>query len=510
MNAVPAAPLSAAALCGRLARSHPREIALLEGERSCTFAELDARSDHLAAALLDAGIRPGERVAMLMHSGIALLEIYFAAAKARAIALPLNWRLAPAELGWIVTDAAPALLFLSAELTGLADGFECQVPRILVAQDTAQDDYESFLAGGRAALPQVAEDDTWIMLYTSGTTGRPKGCLLDQKGQVISAMASALQWRARPGDRVLMALPLFHVGGLGILFAHLVVGATVVIAPRHFSAIDALELLHTHKCTRSAIAPQLYLPLVEAQRMRQLPLCLQLLSMGGGMHPPEEIAAVRDALGADILLGYGQTECGNFVSYLSADEQMAHPRSCGRPMAHLDVMIADEKGAPVEPGGSGELLVRGASTLRGYWHQPEASAVTLQEGWVHTGDLFSVDEEGFLTLLGRLKELIKTGGENVYPKEVELALREHPAIADCSVFGVPHAHWGEAVKAAVVVQEGAALTAADVVAWCRQRIAGYKRPRYVEFLGALPRSDTGKLLMRELRERAVTQDQETA
>ena len=504
------ATLTAAGWCRRLGTSHPRDTAVIDGAREWSFAELDARSERLAEALVAAGIRQGDRVAALLHNGAPLIELYFATAKARAILLPLNWRLAPAELDYIVDDAAPSLLFVSEELAELGAGIATSAQRVTVADGVVGNDpYEAFLAGPGAPLGVAEPDDVWIMLYTSGTTGRPKGCLLDQRGQIISALASAVLWRARPGDRLALALPLFHVGGLGILFAHMIAGATTVIAPRVFPPEVALRLLSERGCTRSAIAPQLYSGLLEVQRQQAVPLHLQLLSMGGGMHEPAQVAAVRDCLGTDILLGYGQTEAGNFISYLTAEEQLARPRSCGRAMMHLDIAIVDENGIPVPPGNSGELVVRGPSVLRGYWNQPEATESALRGGWLHTGDLFTIDEEGYLTLLGRLKELIKTGGENVYPKEVEAALLAHPCIVDCSVFGVPHEHWGEAVKAAIVLAPGATLSAAEVVKWCREHIAGYKRPRYVEFMNALPRSDAGKLLMRELRARPVTSDQAT-
>lgn len=499
-----------AALCRRLGQSHPRQTALIDGVRTRTFAELDARSDRLAAALIARDVAPGDRVAALLLNGAPLIELYMACAKARAILLPLNWRLAPAELAWIVADAAPRLLFVSEGLAGTAADIAGGIPRFAVSDTATGDDYESLLDRDAGPLPPAEPIDPWIMLYTSGTTGRPKGCVLDQQGQAISALASAIHWRAKPGDRVLIGLPLFHVGGLGILFAHLIAGATAVIAPRTLDGEIALDLLSSHGCTRSAIAPQLYSPLLQAQRRRQLPLRLQLLSMGGGMHDAQEIAAIRDGLCTDILLGYGQTEAGNFISYLDVADQLERPRSCGRGMAHLDLRIVDEAGAVLGPDQPGELQVRGASVLQRYWNQPEATTAAIGDGgWLRTGDLMSIDEAGYLTLHGRLKDLIKSGGENVYPKEVEGALLQHPAVADCAVFGVPHPIWTEAVKAVVVLKDGTTLDRADLVAWCRDRIAGYKRPRYIEQIDRLPRSDAGKLMMRDLRSRPVTPEQET-
>ncbi|WP_197277230.1 class I adenylate-forming enzyme family protein [Sphingomonas profundi] len=496
------AGLSAAAWCRRIGRSHALNPALIDGARQRTYAELDARTDRLARALIAAGVGPGDRVAALLYNGAPLIELYFAAAKARAILLPLNWRLAAPEIAFIVEDATPKLLFVSPGLAPLADGLVSHARRIAVPDEPATDDpFEALVAGDLDSLPGAEPDDLWIMLYTSGTTGRPKGCLLDQRGQFVSALASALLWRAQPHDKVLMALPLFHVGGLGILFAHMIVGACTVIAPRVCDGALARDMIADYGCTRAAIAPQLYARMLEVQAEVPRPLALDLVSMGGGMHEPALVAEVRDALETDILLGYGQTEAGNFISYLTAAEQLARPRSCGRAMAHLDVAVLDEAGRPVPAGASGELVVRGASVLRRYWNQPEATGRTLRDGWLRTGDLFSIDEAGYLTLLGRLKDLIKSGGENVYPKEVEAVLDAHPAITESCVFGVPDDQWGEAVKAVIVIRPGRTLTAGEIVAWCRDHIAGYKRPRYIEFVDALPRSDAGKLLMRDLRAR---------
>ncbi len=504
--------LSMAALVRRLARQVPRRPAFRDADgRVVSYAELDQRSDRLARAFVAAGIAPGDHVAALTLNSVPMMELFMAAAKARAVILPLNWRLAPPELAYIFGDAVPKLLFASAGLADLAAGIDTDVPTILIHEKPDGCPYEAFLAqgGDETALPEVVPDDIWIMLYTSGTTGRPKGCRLDQKGQVISAFATRGVWQAGPFDRLAMALPLFHVGGLGILLGHFAAGAETVMAPRHFGPVQALDFLAEHRCTTAGLPPQYYTDMVAAQKQAPRALVLRTTTMGGGMHLPAEVSAVRDTLGVEPLLGYGQTEAGNFIAYLTASEQLERPAACGRPLAHLDWRIVDDAGQSLPAGATGELCVRGTSVMAGYWNQPDASAATLKDGWLHTGDLCAVDNDGYLTLVGRKKELIKSGGENVYPREVEAVLMAHPAIAECAVFGVPHPRWGEGVKAVIVVKADATLDKASVTAWCRDRIAGYKRPRLIEFLPTLPRSEAGKLSMRELKERPVTADQAT-
>ncbi len=501
-------PLSVADWCARLATTYPRELAVADSHARLTYADLDERSDRLASALIASGVQPGDRVAALLHNGTQFVELLFATAKARAIILPLNWRLSPSELDYIIADATPAMLFFSDGLSDLAEKLANGGTRICVGdQRDATDPYEAFLQTSRDELPPARGQDEWIMLYTSGTTGRPKGCLLDQRGQFIAALSSMSVWRPRPTDRVLLALPLFHVAGIGILFAHMAGGAGTILPPRDASGADVRDLAVDNGCTRLAMAPPSYPAVIEAISSGSAKPDIQYLTMGGGMHSAQQLCEVRDALETEILLGYGQTEAGNFVSYHTLSEQLTRPDSCGRALIHLDVMIADDNRQPVGPGEPGELMLRGPSVLQRYWNQPEASARTLRGGWLATGDLFAMDDEGYLTMLGRLKDLIKSGGENVYPKEVEQVLDAHPAIAECCVFGVADDRWGEAVKAAIVLKSGERLTGEQVADWCRDHIAGYKRPRYVEFMDALPRSEAGKLLMRDIKARAVTPDQ---
>jgi len=502
--------LSIAALVRRLGASHAARPALIDAHRAVDYRQLDRRTDQLARALIATGVRPGDRIALLTTNGVPMLELYLAAAKARAIALALNWRLAPLELAYIVDNAAPRLLFFSEDLSDLAARIPVAIERVAIATDPADCDFERLLrdADDGLALPPVDPLDAWLMLYTSGTTGRPKGCVLNQLGQFVGAQSLRSAWQAGPEERLGLSLPLFHVGGLGILLAHLLAGATIRLAPRNFSADDALEFLARHRCTAATVAPQLYEAMKAQLLATPMPLQLRHFSMGGGMHDPRFVEEMERVFAARAVLGYGQTEAGGFIATLTAAEQLQRPRACGRVLPHLDFRIVDEAGRVLAVDAIGELCVRGASTMTHYWGLDEATADTVGDGWLRTGDMFRVDDEGYLYMVDRRKELIKSGGENVYPREVEVALLEHPAIVDCSVFGVPHEHWGEAVKAAVVLRPGHAATPAQLADWCRQRIAGYKRPRFVEFLERIPRAeDSGKVLKQALQQRPLLPEQ---
>ena len=500
-----------AALIDDLARRHPGRTAAADIGRSLDFATLDRRTSALAASLLQAGAVPGSCVAVLVNNGVPMVELFIAAAKARVTLLPLNWRLAAGELDYILADATPRLLFVSDGLAVLAGRLRAPPRSILIADGGGDCAYEDFVRAGAAAsaLPRPSPSDPWLMLYTSGTTGRPKGCVLDQAGQLAAALAMREVWSVTPDDRLGSCLPLFHVGGLGIFMGHLSGGAAIHIAPRSLVPADCLAWLSDLRCTTAAIPVQFYDAVLEQQRRAPLPLALRCVNLGGGMHAASFVRDVVEVLKARAVAGYGQTEAGGFVSMQTHEEQLARPASCGRVMTHLQASIVDDADQPVPAGEVGELCLRGASVMRGYRGQKEATAAALRHGWLHTGDMCRFDGDGFLYLVARKKELIKSGGENVYPREVEEALAAHPAVLDVSVFGVPHEYWGEAVKAAIVLREGAQVSAPELARWCRERIAAYKRPRFIEFMAAIPRSEIGKVQKLELAARPVTAEQST-
>ena len=505
--------LTIAALCRQVAGRYPRRTVLVHGSDRISFAELDICTTALAVALQRRGIGRGDRVAALVLNGLPFMQLAFAAAKLGAIFLPLNWRLAPPELAYILGDASPALWFVSEELRPLAAEAGGGLPAIEIAATGtwATDEYQTLLATPAAASDLVDPEpsDPWLMLYTSGTTGRPKGCLLSHAGQYATTFASMAYWRIGCEDSLYTSLPLFHVGGLGVLMSHLAAGAATVIAPYRADPDSMLRGVSEAGCTSLSVAPSQLLEMMERQRVLGLELRPRRTTMGGGMHAPALIREVQAVFNTAVLAGYGQTEAGNFVAYLSDAEQLARPTACGTALAHLETRIVDESDREVAPGEIGELCLRGASVMLGYWKNADATAAALRGGWLHTGDNARIDEDGYIHLVGRTKQLIKSGGENVYPREVELVLLAHELIVDCAVFGVPDPRWGEAVKAAVVLAPGAMLGLDEIVAWCRQHIAGYKRPRYIELVDAIPRSELGKVQVAELQARPLAADQRT-
>jgi acyl-CoA synthetase (AMP-forming)/AMP-acid ligase II len=492
-----------------MAAARPGALAFADDRMRCDFGTFEHRTDQLARAMGAAGVAAGDRVAALLQDGCALLELYFATAKLGAICVPLNWRLAAPEIAYILADARPKLGLVDSALAALLPAADFPVVSV-TDNDAGAGAYAEFLQGGGEPPAAAAKDAPWLMLYTSGTTGRPKGCLLTQSGQMASTASSLAYWGVAADDTLLIGLPLFHVGGLGIVLTHFAAGAASVICRRHLGTADILDLAAAERARTLSISPTLLPELLARQSERPRDLVLRRCTMGGGMHEPALVQAVHEGLRAEIVAGYGQTEAGNFVTYLGAADQLARPTACGKPLGHLQARLLDEDGAAVADGEAGELCLRGPSVMTGYWQNKRATDAAIRDGWLRTGDVMRRDQDGFLHFVGRTKELIKTGGENVYPREVELVLLDHPAVRDCGVFGVADPQWGEAVKAAVVLHDGEAATAAELVAWCRARIAGYKRPRYVEFLPALPRSALGKLAVTELRARPVTDAQRPA
>jgi acyl-CoA synthetase (AMP-forming)/AMP-acid ligase II len=494
-------------LCRDQAAARPAALALADGTTRLDFGTLNHRTDRLADALRARFVQAGDRVAALLLDGNALMELYLATAKLGAILVPLNWRLAPAELAYILQDCEPALLVADESFAPLVA--DSGIPRLVVTDNNAGiGDYAAFLeSGSTTTLPPPAPDAPWLMLYTSGTTGRPKGCMLTQAGHMASTRGSLDYWGVGPQDHLLIALPLFHVGGFGILLTHFAAGAASIICRRHLPTAAMLDLAVAEGCRTLSISPLLLPEIIALQRAAPRPLAISRVTMGGGMHETALIQEVREGLRTEILAGYGQTEAGNFVCYLNAAEQVQNPTACGRPLNHIEVSIQDDNGALLPAGAVGELCLRGPSVMAGYWRNEAATAAAMRDGWLRSGDMMRLDESGFLHFVSRSKELIKSGGENVYPREVELVLLAHPGVADAGVFGVPDESWGEAVKAAIVPRPGEAPDPAALVAWCRQHIAAYKRPRYIEFMDTLPRSPLGKLLVQDLRARPVTPDQ---
>lgn len=490
------------------ASMHAGRNATVDGTQRLSWAELDARVLRLAQWLLARGIAPGDRIALLLTDGSPFAITLLACGRIGAIAVLLNWRLAPGEIGWIMGNSEVSMTFANPRFAHLLSD---SATGELVMVDEHHDSHGAFEAVVRAdqptrALPALESGRSLYMMYTSGTTGKPKGCLQSGAAVATAALAMALRRGWGKDTRLLSVNPLFHVVGMQQLAAMLACGGATVFAGRDDDSAAILDLLHREQCTTTSAFPTICFPWQAMEPIRGGVMPLVDYTGGAGMRPAIYEFIERD-WDARVVGGYGQTEICGFATAIDYPEMLEDPRSIGWPMAHIEMCILDSHGNRLPPGEEGEICLRSPAVMLGYWRNPEATEAALGHGWLRTGDLGTMDERGLGYLLGRAKELIKTGGENVYPAEVDAVFAEMPEVADACCCGVPDKQWGEAVKAFVVLKPGMSLTREEITARFKDRIAGYKRPRYVEFVDQLPRDPIGKLLRRELSARPVSADQ---
>jgi fatty-acyl-CoA synthase len=493
--------------------------AALRGSRpACTFngrtqsyAELNAHANQVAHGLLAGRLSPEARVGVLAKNSDLFVEIMFGVMKAGAVFLPVNWRLAAPEIRYILEHGQVEWLFVEPEFSDLAeaarDGLS-GAARILV-MDPPQAGLDAYTAWRDAQSDRdpgcaLGPDDVVLQMYTSGTTGLPKGVQLTNEN-----FASSIDCNARPEAQaiapdatVFSSAPFFHLNGVIPMTRALHAGARLLTVTQ-FRADEAVELMVSERVTRAGMAPAmiqmcLQVPGVEDRTFPDL----KLITYGGS--PISEAVLVRamKVFGCGFSQSYGMTEACGAVVNMTPGEHLAggsRLQACGRPLPGAEVQVVDAHGRPCPPREVGEVVIRGPMVMKGYWRDPEATARTIRDGWLHSGDAGYVDEDGFLHISDRIKEMIVSGAENVYPAEVENAVAHHPAVADVAVIGVPDERWGEAVKALVVLRPGAEATPQSIIAEARRHIAGYKLPKSVDFVGEIPRNATGKILRRDLR-----------
>lgn len=466
---------------------------LFEGER-ITHGEAHARAARLAAGLAARGIGPGDRIGIVAQNRPEMLDLLGAAACLGAIFLPVNWRLGADEIAVILQDGAPKLVVADAESLPLLEVARAVLPAATawycLGDATAPFlPYRELVAEGPAPEAEVAADDPVLIIHTAAVDGKPRGAMLSHANLVAHNLQLAAAWRLGPRDVALGLLPLFHISGLGLVLALAQAGGASVVM-RRFDGGEAAGLIAREKVTvLCEFAPILGQILDGAEANGA---SLASLKAAWGLDSPETIARFEAACpGAAFWAGYGQSETTAYVSFSPFSER---PGTAGRPAPLARLAILDEDDRPAAPGAVGEIAVRGPLVFRGYWNLPEESAWTFRSGWHHTGDMGRFDEAGYLVYAGRspAKELIKSGGENVYPVEVERALREHPAVAEAVVIGVPDPRWGEAVRAVCETAPGPAPDEASLIAFVGERIARFKRPKTIVFVDSLPRDASGK------------------
>lgn len=491
------------------ARLTPAQLALIGERERLTYGELADRSILWTKVLQTVyGLKKGERVAILSANRSEYMLLFLALARLGVVAVPLNIRLQQGELEYQLNDCEPRLLIVSAQFHTLGKALQasCQIPHLLSMD--GGDDLPSLqeLVQGQAAyqndiaVDALAADDPFLIMYTSGTTGKPKGAVLTHGNLYWNAMNNLLGLEITSTDRILTILPLFHIGGLG-LFAlpGFLAGATVVI-PDGFTAEKALQIIEEERITIMMGVPTIFQLIRQSSRFADTDLSSLRWFYTGGAPCPLELYQFFWERNIPFTQGFGTTETAPSVFLTPRTHMYAKPGTVGKAVMFCEVKAVDTHGEEVPVGEIGELAVRGPHVFKEYWRRPEATAESFHDGWFYTGDLIKIDEEGFVTIMGRKKEMIISGGENIYPLEVEQVLHEHPALADSVVVGVPDPHWGEVPVAVVVRKEGTNCSGQELHQYAQERLAKYKCPKMYHFVSALPTNATGKIDKRLLQQ----------
>jgi fatty-acyl-CoA synthase len=475
----------------RHARFAPGAAAIRFDGAAISYAELARRIRCAAAVLADAGVARGDAVAYLGLNSPAELVLLFACARLGAMLVPLNWRLAPPEHARVLADCPPRLLFVEPAFTEHARAIEG------AAGATGIDALDRDFADSRA--PEGEENSALLLCYTSGSTGAPKGVVLTQRALFWNAVNSAHMHDLTSADRVLTTLPMFHVGGMNIqTLPALHAGACVTLHAR-FDPAATLEALERDRITLTVLVPAQLDALMQLPRWASADLSSLRMITTGSTIVSEGFVRKASGRGVPVIQVYGSTETCPIAAYVRAADALRKAGSAGAPALHCEVKVVDEAGAELPAGGDGEILVRGPNVASRYWNAPGETAQTFVDGWYRSGDVGHFDAEGHLYVVSRKKDMIISGGENIYPAEVENVLLECPAIEEACVVGRPETRWGETVVAAVVLKPGRRMTEAEAMALFQGRIARYKHPREVRFLERLPRSALGKVQREVLR-----------
>jgi fatty-acyl-CoA synthase len=504
-------------------QQYPRRTAVVCNNDRLTYSQFADRVRHLAGALRSAGVRPGDRVAFLSMNCHRLLEGYYGVPESGAVLLPLNIRLTPNELSYVLNDAGASILFVEKQFLGVVESFRKDVPSIKTFYQLEGDpeaswlsptNYEALIQNAvpyRADIASIDEDSLAELFYTSGTSASPKGVMLTHRNIYLHALNVCLGFKIEKGAVELHTIPLFHANGWGVAHFLTMLGGKHVMMGR-FDPKEVFRLIETERVHSCSLVPIMATALVNCPERPKYDLSsLERIVIGGAASSPTLIREVEEKLGCECFSGYGLTEtCPSLsISPMKLDQGWeGEQRYIGQAMTgfafpgvELRVVDANDNDVPHDGQSMGEIIARSDGVMEGYWRQPEASAEVLRGGWFHTGDMATINEDGYLLIVDRKKDIIVSGGENISSLEVEKAILAHPAVLEVGVIPVPDAKWGEVPKALVVLKPNASATEAELIEFCRSCLAHYKCPRSFEFFESLPRTGTGKILKKELRKK---------
>ncbi len=493
------------------ARMRPQNLFGSDAHQSLNYDEAWARAGRVAARLQQAGLAKGDRAAILGKNSVDNLLVFLGCARAGVVPVGINYRLTADEVGFIAEDAGAKLLFVDGEFAPLLGDYLAGIHQVCVIGEleSAQPLNEWLADAGEPQPVAISGDDVLFQMYTSGTTGLPKGALLTHRNVISNAIQAPLATGRAPraGDRGLIIAPTFHAVGLvGALMA--LYGGCSLIIHSDYDPVGMIETLSKENITSVAVVPvMLQFSLACVPNIKDYDFSsLKWINYGASPISAELLKQCIDIFGCEFYQGYGQTEATTALTFLTADDHLRalkdKPellRSCGRPVFGTELRIVDDQGNDLPAGEVGEILARGPQIMKGYWNREEATAKTIVDGWLHTGDAGCLDEEGYLYLKDRVKDLIISGGENIYPAEIENVLMSHPKIADAAVIGVPDDKWGEVPLAVLVAGEGGEIDLAELTRHCREKLAGFKVPKHLEYIAMLPRNPSGKILKKDLR-----------
>lgn len=487
------------------------KIALVHGPERLTYADVNERANRVANALLGAGLVRGDRVAVIGRNSADYVAIIFALQKAGAIMVPLNVAYGGDEIVYAVTQSGSRMLLVEGPFRALIDGVAGRLATVECRIDFGRDteaDPGGLAARAEAASPEepgvaVGEDDPHVIMYTSGTTGFPKGATHTHRQHYIHCMMFLTEMGIGEDDRGLLIYPLFHTGGTDcLLMPFFMAGGTVVVLERP-DPEEILAAVERERITFLFCVPTVWRRILRVMETRagDVSSVRTCLSASDTIRR-EDLEGIMARFGAPVIQVYGLTEAGPISHVLKPQYHAAKLGAVGRAHPHVDTRLVDAAGKDVPPGEVGEVIMRGPTIMAGYWNMPEKTAEAIRDGWLCSGDLGRLDADGFLSLMGRSKDMIISGGENIYPAEIERVLKEHPAVKEVAVVGLPDPEWGESVLAVIVREEGQAVKRDEIVTFVRGRLAGFKKPKYVEFVDALPvTSATSKVQKAELRRR---------